>query len=58
MVRRNQVDLLVYGQDSKKIGRSVGKVKIILLDFKGQFFFLMIFCILNTKEKPTIYNLL
>ena len=55
MVRRNQVDLLVYGQDSKKIGRSVGKVKIILLDFKGQFFFLN--DILHIKHQRKTHNL-
>ena len=32
-IRRNQVNFLVYGQDSKKNrGRTVGKIKIILLD--------------------------
>ena len=30
--RQNQVNFLVYGQDSKKKGWSVGKIKIILFD--------------------------
>ena len=40
IIRRNQVNFLIYGQDSKKnrVGRSVGKIKIILFDSQGRFF--------------------
>ena len=38
-IRQNQVNSMVYGQDSKKkLGRSVGKIKI-LFDSLGWYFF-------------------
>ena len=54
IIRQNQVNFLVYSQGSKKIGlvgwkSNCNRVVIVKK---------MIFCIANTEEKPTIYNLL
>ena len=58
-IRRNQVNFLVYRQDSKKIG-SVGRQnKNNVIWFLGSVFFKkIIFCIGNTEEKPAGYDLL
>ena len=62
VVRWDQVNFLVYGQDSKKVG-SVGWQKkkkyylILMFKYVGMFK-KIIFCIANTEEIPAIYNLL
>ena len=63
VTRRNQVNFLIYGPDSKK--KKIGSVgwqnKNNIIWFLGSVFFLrkyFLFCIGNTEEKPAIYHLL
>ena len=55
-IRGNQVVFLAYGQDSKKnwVGWSIAKIKIILFDSQGSYFFKNI---LHSKYIRKTHNL-
>ena len=56
----NQVNFLVYEQDSKKKkkGRSVGKIKITLFESWGRHFFKNNILHSKRRKKPAIHSLL